>query len=52
MRLFLQHSEEDCGAASLATVAKHYGRTKKCQLSAKIDFPILESQFPNLTMCV
>lgn len=23
----LQHSEEDCGAASLATVAKHYGRT-------------------------
>jgi len=22
-----QHSEEDCGAASLATVAKHYGRT-------------------------
>jgi ABC-type bacteriocin/lantibiotic exporter with double-glycine peptidase domain len=23
----LQHSEEDCGAASLATVSKHYGRT-------------------------
>ncbi len=23
----LQHSEEDCGAACLATVAKHYGRT-------------------------
>ncbi|MDZ8186259.1 MAG: peptidase domain-containing ABC transporter [Nostoc sp. ChiSLP02] len=23
----LQHSEEDCGAASLATVCKHYGRT-------------------------
>ncbi|MEH2290090.1 peptidase domain-containing ABC transporter [Nostoc sp.] len=23
----LQHSEEDCGAASLATVAKHHGRT-------------------------
>jgi ABC-type bacteriocin/lantibiotic exporter with double-glycine peptidase domain len=23
----LQHSQEDCGAASLATVAKHYGRT-------------------------
>ncbi|QFS48676.1 peptidase domain-containing ABC transporter [Nostoc sphaeroides CCNUC1] len=23
----LQHSEEDCGAASLATIAKHYGRT-------------------------
>ena len=22
-----QHSEEDCGAACLATVAKHYGRT-------------------------
>ncbi len=22
-----QHSEEDCGAASLATIAKHYGRT-------------------------
>lgn len=23
----LQHSEEDCGAVCLATVAKHYGRT-------------------------
>jgi ABC-type bacteriocin/lantibiotic exporter with double-glycine peptidase domain len=23
----LQHAQEDCGAASLATVAKHYGRT-------------------------
>ncbi|MBD0302795.1 MAG: peptidase domain-containing ABC transporter [Tolypothrix sp. T3-bin4] len=23
----LQHSEEDCGAASLASIAKHYGRT-------------------------
>ncbi len=23
----LQHSEEDCGAASLATIAKHHGRT-------------------------
>ncbi|MCC5623276.1 peptidase domain-containing ABC transporter [Nostoc sp. CHAB 5715] len=23
----LQHSEEDCGAASLATIAKYYGRT-------------------------
>jgi ABC-type bacteriocin/lantibiotic exporter with double-glycine peptidase domain len=23
----LQHSQEDCGAASLATVAKHYGQT-------------------------
>lgn len=23
----LQHSEEDCGAACIATVAKHYGRT-------------------------
>ena len=23
----LQHSEEDCGAAAIATVAKHYGRT-------------------------
>ncbi|MFN6565300.1 MAG: peptidase domain-containing ABC transporter [Nostoc sp. ChiSLP01] len=23
----LQHSEEDCGASSIATVAKHYGRT-------------------------
>jgi ABC-type bacteriocin/lantibiotic exporter with double-glycine peptidase domain len=22
----LHHSEEDCGAACLATVAKHYGR--------------------------
>ncbi len=29
MRYFLvrQHSEEDCGAACLATIAKHYGRT-------------------------
>jgi ABC-type bacteriocin/lantibiotic exporter with double-glycine peptidase domain len=27
----LQHSEEDCGAACLATVAKHYGRT--CSLA-------------------
>ncbi len=25
--LVLQHSEEDCGAASLASIAKHYGRT-------------------------
>ncbi|MBN4000317.1 peptidase domain-containing ABC transporter [Nostoc sp. LPT] len=25
-QIVLQHSEEDCGAASLATVAKHYGR--------------------------
>jgi ATP-binding cassette subfamily C protein len=25
--LILQHSEEDCGAACLASVAKHYGRT-------------------------
>ncbi len=25
--LVLQHSEEDCGAACLASVAKHYGRT-------------------------
>jgi ABC-type bacteriocin/lantibiotic exporter with double-glycine peptidase domain len=23
----LQHSEEDCGAACIATIAKHYGRT-------------------------
>ncbi|MEH2244260.1 cysteine peptidase family C39 domain-containing protein [Nostoc sp.] len=23
----LQHSEEDCGAACLATIAKHYRRT-------------------------
>ncbi len=23
----LQHSEEDCGAACLASIAKHYGRT-------------------------
>ncbi|MEH1835484.1 MAG: cysteine peptidase family C39 domain-containing protein [Nostoc sp.] len=23
----LQHSEEDCGAACLATITKHYGRT-------------------------
>lgn len=23
----LQHSEEDCGAAAIATIAKHYGRT-------------------------
>ena len=26
-QVVLQHSEEDCGAASLATVTKHYGRT-------------------------
>lgn len=26
-QITLQHSEEDCGAACLATVAKHYGRT-------------------------
>lgn len=26
-KIVLQHSEEDCGAASLTTVAKHYGRT-------------------------
>lgn len=25
-KIVLQHSEEDCGAACLATVAKHYGR--------------------------
>jgi ABC-type bacteriocin/lantibiotic exporter with double-glycine peptidase domain len=25
--IILQHSEEDCGAACLATIAKHYGRT-------------------------
>ncbi len=25
--MHLQHSEEDCGTASLATIAKHYGRT-------------------------
>ena len=25
-KVVLQHSEEDCGAACLATVAKHYGR--------------------------
>ena len=25
--IVLQHSEEDCGAACIATVAKHYGRT-------------------------
>ncbi|MDM9384119.1 peptidase domain-containing ABC transporter [Chlorogloeopsis sp. ULAP01] len=25
--IVLQHSEEDCGAACLATIAKHYGRT-------------------------
>ncbi len=22
-----QHNEEDCGAASLATISKHYGKT-------------------------
>jgi ABC-type bacteriocin/lantibiotic exporter with double-glycine peptidase domain len=26
-QIALQHSEEDCGAACLATIAKHYGRT-------------------------
>jgi ABC-type bacteriocin/lantibiotic exporter with double-glycine peptidase domain len=26
-QVVLQHSEEDCGAACIATVAKHYGRT-------------------------
>jgi ABC-type bacteriocin/lantibiotic exporter with double-glycine peptidase domain len=26
-QIVLQHSEEDCGAACIATVAKHYGRT-------------------------
>ncbi|MDZ7954181.1 peptidase domain-containing ABC transporter [Nostoc sp. DedQUE09] len=26
-QIVLQHSEEDCGAASLATIAKHHGRT-------------------------
>ncbi|MEH1917928.1 peptidase domain-containing ABC transporter [Nostoc sp.] len=26
-QIVLQHTEEDCGAASLATIAKHYGRT-------------------------
>jgi ABC-type bacteriocin/lantibiotic exporter with double-glycine peptidase domain len=26
-QIVLQHSEEDCGAAALATIAKHYGRT-------------------------
>ena len=25
-QVVLQHSEEDCGAACLATVSKHYGR--------------------------
>ncbi|WP_417064035.1 cysteine peptidase family C39 domain-containing protein, partial [Nodularia sphaerocarpa] len=25
-QLIQQHSEEDCGAASLATIAKHYGK--------------------------
>ena len=25
-KIVLQHSEEDCGAAAIATVAKHYGR--------------------------
>ncbi|BAY22423.1 ABC transporter ATP-binding protein [Calothrix sp. NIES-2100] len=25
-QIVLQHSEEDCGAATLATIAKHYGR--------------------------
>ncbi|WP_019507012.1 peptidase domain-containing ABC transporter [Pleurocapsa sp. PCC 7319] len=25
--IVLQHSEEDCGAACIATIAKHYGRT-------------------------
>jgi ABC-type bacteriocin/lantibiotic exporter with double-glycine peptidase domain len=25
--IILQHSEEDCGAACLATITKHYGRT-------------------------
>lgn len=27
LKCVLQHSEEDCGAAAIATVAKHYGRT-------------------------
>ncbi|MFN6527995.1 peptidase domain-containing ABC transporter [Nostoc sp. ChiSLP03a] len=27
MKAVLQHSEEDCGAACLATIAQHYGRT-------------------------
>jgi ABC-type bacteriocin/lantibiotic exporter with double-glycine peptidase domain len=26
-QIVLQHSEEDCGAASIATIAKYYGRT-------------------------
>ncbi|MFN6535405.1 MAG: peptidase domain-containing ABC transporter [Nostoc sp. EkiNYC01] len=26
-KIVLQHSEEDCGAATLATIAQHYGRT-------------------------
>ncbi|MBD2196989.1 MULTISPECIES: peptidase domain-containing ABC transporter [Calothrix] len=26
-QIVLQHSEEDCGAACIATIAKHYGRT-------------------------
>jgi ABC-type bacteriocin/lantibiotic exporter with double-glycine peptidase domain len=26
-QVVLQHSEEDCGAACIATIAKHYGRT-------------------------
>ncbi|MHC5778235.1 cysteine peptidase family C39 domain-containing protein [Nostoc sp.] len=26
-QIVLQHSEEDCGAAFLATIAKHHGRT-------------------------
>lgn len=30
-QVVLQHSEEDCGAACIATVAKHYGRT--CAIS-------------------
>ncbi|MBP5977339.1 hypothetical protein HW132_32635 [Brasilonema sp. CT11] len=26
-QIVLQHSEEDCGAACIATIAKHYKRT-------------------------
>ncbi|MHC5729776.1 MAG: cysteine peptidase family C39 domain-containing protein, partial [Nostoc sp.] len=26
-QIVLQHTEEDCGAACIATIAKHYGRT-------------------------
>jgi ABC-type bacteriocin/lantibiotic exporter with double-glycine peptidase domain len=26
-KIVLQHSEEDCGVATLATISQHYGRT-------------------------